>query len=264
MLAKPPMSRYTVTVTHVGRTEIPGPELYWMSDWDRWYPLAFNVAIVRNAERVVLVNTGAPKDLSGLNARWTSNLGDRGKLVRSSRETINARLRSLDLRPADITDVVVTPFQLYSTGGLRSFRRARIHLSKRGWVHFHTTHAHPHDDRWTSIDPETLTYLCVDAWDRVHLLEDEDEIAPGVRTWFAGTHHRASIAVEVDSTAGIVVLSDAFFYYENVEDGRLLGINESIYEALACNERTLRVADHVVPLYDPKVFERYPEGVIAS
>ena len=61
-----------------------------------------------------------------------------------------------------------------------------------------------------------------------------------------------------------MVASDAFFHYENVEDDRLLGINESMYEALACYERTRRVADHVVPLYDPKVFDRYPGGVLAA
>lgn len=255
---------YSVVVASVGRTQIPGPELFWMAGWGEWYELTFNVAVLRKDDVVCLVNTGAPKDLSVLNARWTGIFGDRGRFVRGPRETITARLRQLGLRPSDVTDVVCTPFQMYSTSGLPLFRRARIHLSKRGWIHYHTTHDHPHDDRWTSIAPDVLTYLVVDAWDRVHLLEDEDEIAPGLRTWFSGTHHRASIAVEADSTAGTVVLSDSFFYYENVEDGRLLGINENMYEALACNERTLRVADHVVPLYDPKVFDRYRDGVVAG
>jgi hypothetical protein len=258
------VSGYKVVVAQVGRTSIPGPELFWMTDWDQWYPITFNVALVTSGDVVCLVNTGAPKDLAPLNARWMSIFGERGEYVRGPKETITARLRQLGVKPSEVTDVVCTPFQMYSTSGLPLFRRARIHLSKRGWIHYHTTHDHPHDDRWTSIAPDVLTYLCVDAWDRVHLLEDSDEIAPGIRTWFSGTHHRASVAVEVDSTAGTVVLSDSFFYYENVEAGRLLGINENMYEALACNERTLRVADHIVPLYDPAVFERYPGGVVAS
>ncbi len=63
---------------------------------------------------------------------------------------------------------------------------------------------------------------------------------------------------------GVVAVSDSFFYYENVEDGRMLGLCENMYEALACNERVLRTADHIVPIHDPKVFDRYPDGVIAS
>jgi hypothetical protein len=252
-----------VEVFAVGRTEIPGPELFWMSDWDAWYPLTFNVVLARDADRVVLVNTGAPDDLRAINAKWTSIFGERGRFAREDNETLDAQLGARGLTPADVTDVVTTPFQLYSTGGLMKLPNARIHLSKRGWVHFHTTHEHPHDDRWTSLSPELVHYLTIDAWDRVHLLEEEDAVGPGIRTWFSGTHHRASVAVEIESTAGVVVASDSFFYYENVEEGRLLGINENMYEALATNERALRVADHLVPLYDPRVYERYADGVVA-
>jgi hypothetical protein len=72
------------------------------------------------------------------------------------------------------------------------------------------------------------------------------------------------MVVEVDSTAGTVAISDSFFYYENVEDGKLLGINENMYEALKTNERVLANAKHIVPLYDPKVFERYAGGIVAQ
>jgi hypothetical protein len=258
------MAGMRVDVVSVGRTEIPGPELFWMSDWDQWHPLSINVGVLRSDGRVVLVNTGAPDDLTALNARWMSIFGERGRLQRTDDETLVARLAALGVDAADVTDVVCTPFQAYSTAGIPLFANAVIHLSKRGWVHFHTTHDHPHDDRWTSLSPEVLTHLVVDAWDRVHLLEDEDEVCPGVRTWFSGVHHRASVAVEVDSSAGTVVLSDSFFYYENVEGDRLLGINEDMYEGIACYERARRVADHLVPLYDPKVFDRYPHGVVAG
>lgn len=253
-----------VDVVAVGRTEIPGPELFWMSDWDQWYPLTFNVGVIRGEGRTVLVNTGGPDDLTAINARWMSIFGEKGRFHREPEEHLLARLEALEVDPAGVTDIVATPFQAYSTAGIPLFPNATIHLSKRGWVHFHTTHDHPHDDRWTSLSPELVHHLCIDAWDRVHLLEDEDEIAPGVRTWFSGVHHRASVAVEVDSSAGSVVFSDSFFYYENVEDDRLLGINENMYEGIACYERTRRVADHIVPLYDPKVFDRYPGGVVAK
>jgi hypothetical protein len=254
---------FDVHVLPVGRTEIPGPELFWMAEWDRWFPLSFNVVLIRGEGVTALVNTGAPADLGPLNEMWASILGPRARYEREPGETIEAGLASLGVRPDDVTHVVVTPFQLYSTAGIPLFGNAEICVSRTGWTHFHTTHEHPHDNRWTSFSPEVLVHLVTDAWDRVRLLADDDEVVPGLRTWWAGTHHRASLAVEIDSTAGTVVASDAFFHYENVEDNRVLGINESMYEALACYERTRRVADHIVPLYDPKVFDRYPGGVIA-
>jgi hypothetical protein len=252
-----------VDVVSVGHSLIPGPELFWMSDWDRWYPISFNVGILRSADRIVLVNTGGPEDLTAMNERWSKPFGEKGRFVREAHESLTAQLAALGISPASVTDVVVTPFQLYSTAGIPLFGNARIHLSSRGWLHFHSTHEHPHDDRWTSFSPEVLQYLVIEAWDRVHLLEDEDEVCPGVRTWFAGVHHRASLAVEVDSTEGVVLLSGAFFYYENVEDDRLLGINENMYEGISTYRRARAVADRLVPLYDPKVFDRHPGGVVA-
>jgi hypothetical protein len=255
---------FAVRALPVGRTEIPGPELFWMDGWDQWFPLSFNVLLIQGEGVTALVNTGAPADLGPLNEIWSSILGPRARYERDESETIEARLAAVGVRPDEVTHVFATPFQLYTTAGIPLFTNAQLCLSKKGWIHYHTTHRHPHDNRWTSISPEVLVHLVTDAWDRVRLLEDEDEVVPGLRSWWAGTHHRASVAVEIDSTAGTVVASDAFFYYENVEDDRLLGINENMYEGLACYERTRRVADHIVPLYDPKVFDRYPGGVIAA
>lgn len=254
---------FSVQSLKVGEVEVPGPELFWLSDFDKWYPLAFQVVVLRQGDTVALVNTG-PRDLEPINELWVSLLGERGTLRRSPEEEIVPALASVGLSPADVTHLICTPFQLYSTGNIPLFENAQLCLSKRGWIHYHTTHDHPHDARWNSISKDVLVHLVTDAWDRVRLLEDEDEVVPGLRTWFSGTHHRASIAVEVDTDDGVVVISDSFFYYENVEDGRLLGINENMYEALAANERALRVAKHLVPLYDPKVFSRYPGGIVVK
>jgi glyoxylase-like metal-dependent hydrolase (beta-lactamase superfamily II) len=105
--------------------------------------------------------------------------------------------------------------------------------------------------------------LVTEGWDRVRLLNDEDQIAPGLRTWWCGGHHRASLAVEVETPEGVVIASDAFFYYENVEKDRPLGINESLQEIQSAYARA-RQADHLLPLYDPKVYERYTGGVISA
>ncbi len=253
---------YGVRSLSVGHADIPGPELFWMSSWNDWFTLTFQVVLIQGNGVTALVNTGPGRDLRAMNELWVKILGERAPKRRSDEEFITEALARAGVTPEDVTHVILTPLQLYSTSNVPLFTHANICLSKRGWIHYHTTHQHPHDVRWNSIPRDVLVHMVTDAWDRIRLLEDEDEIAPGLRTWWAGTHHRATIAVEVDTSAGTVVISDAFFYYENVEENRILGINESMYEALACYERA-RKADHRLPLYDPKVFERYPDGVIA-
>lgn len=259
---------WTVHVRSVGTSLIRGPEVFWMNAWDEMLPLAFNVTVARRGDEVVLVNTSPPEPtdsvVEGFPRMRYLHDAPLGDLVRTPEQTMNGALATLGLTPADVTHVLLTPLELYTTGTLHLFTEAQICITRRGWVHFHTTHEHPHDSRWRSFPKETLVDLVTDSWDRVRLLEDEDEVLPGLRTWWSGTHHRESMVVEIDSHAGVVAVSDSFFYYENVEDGRLLGLNESMHEALACNKRVLRVADHIIPIHDPKVFDRYPGGEVAT
>jgi hypothetical protein len=252
---------HSVRILEMGRMEVPAPQVFWMDAWDEWLTLAFNVLLVEGPGVRALVNTGPPDDVAEWRRHVRSVLGERARFERADEQHLLRRLDRLGIAPESVTHLIVTPFTLYSTGGIPWFPNAQICLSRAGWLHFHSTHDHPHDVRWATLSRDVLRYLVIDAWDRVRLLGDEDEIVPGLRTWWAGTHHRASLAVEVDTAAGVVVASDAFFYRENVLENRPLGIGESMQEGLACYERTRRVADHVVPLNDPRMAELHAGGI---
>jgi hypothetical protein len=256
------VSRFGLQMLKVGEGDVPGPELLWLSAFDQWFRLDFQVGLIRGPGVCALINTGPAEDLAPMNDHWAKVLGERARMRRDERWWVMNQLERVGVAPADVTHVILTPLQLYTTSNVDRFPNARICLSRRGWVHFHTTHEHPHDARWHCIPPDILRHLVIDAWDRVRLLDDEDEVVPGLRTWWAGSHHRATLAVEVDTTSGRAVVSDAFFHYRNLEEDRPIGVCENMYEALEAHRRA-RLADHVVPLYDPLVFERYPDGVVA-
>ncbi|WP_353112607.1 hypothetical protein [Microbacterium sp.] len=257
------MTHYSVTTLDVGRSIIPGPELYWMNDFEQWHPLAFQSVLLRGDGVTALVNTGPAADLEPMNAGWASFLGEKARMEREEGHFILDQLAAHDVRPEDVTHVILTPLQLYTVSNVLAFPNAEICLAERGWVHFHTTHDHPHDNRATSIPDEILTALVTTAWPRVRLLKDEDEIAPGLRTWWSGGHHRASLVVEADTARGVVAVSDTYFHLRNVTENIPLGISENMYEVLACYERVRRTADIVLPLYDPANFERHPGGRVA-
>ncbi|MBK5237910.1 MAG: hypothetical protein JJE28_02225 [Actinomycetales bacterium] len=233
-----------------------------MSGWDKWFTLSFQSILVRGNGVVAIVNTGPAEDLEPMNAGWASFLGERAKFSRGEGEFILDQLSQHGVSPLDVTHVFLTPLQLYSVSNVLAFPNARILISRKGWEHFHTTHEHPHDDRDTSIPPAILTEFMGDVWPRIVLLEDEETVVPGIRTWWTGSHHRASYAVEIDTPKGVVVTTDAFFYLENVELNHPIGICENIYEAMTAHARAKR-ADIILPLYDPKNFERFPGGIVA-
>ena len=119
-----------------------------------------------------------------------------------------------------------------------------------------------HIPRQLCIPDETLHYLLFPAWERVSLLEDEDEICPGIRAWWAGTHHRSSMVYVIETQAGPVAIGGCAFKYANLH-GHPLGIGESLAEGAAAYRRIRKEAAHFIPLYDPEVLERYPGGEIA-
>jgi hypothetical protein len=105
-----------------------------------------------------------------------------------------------------------------------------------------------HVPRHLVIPPEVNDYLQNDGWDKLRLLDDEDEVMPGITTFWAGVHHRSSIAVCVNTAKGNVIITVCFFKYPNVEQGKYLGIQESVLEAASTWERLRREGDILVPI----------------
>ena len=120
-----------------------------------------------------------------------------------------------------------------------------------------------HIPRELRIPDSVLSYLQFEAPEKLRLLDDEAEILPGLHAWWAGVHHRSSVAYAIDTAKGTVIATDAVFKYGNVETPHPLGIMESMEECFATYARLQREAAIVVPLYDPEVLDRYPGGVIA-
>jgi hypothetical protein len=106
-------------------------------------------------------------------------------------------------------------------------------------------------------------YLQNEGWERLRLLGDEEEVQPGLRVFWAGVHHRSSMAVAIDTEKGTVIITDCFFKYGNIESGRYLGVMESMMEADATWGRIRKEAAIYASIYDPEVFVRHPEGVLA-
>ena len=144
------------------------------------------------------------------------------------------------------------------------FTKAKICILKRGWIDFLVPEpCTPRFARQLFIDDEQLKWLLTTGWDQIRLLRDEDEIAPGIRSWFAGSHHRSSMGVEIDTPKGVVIFSDAFFRYENIDKNIPIGVCECLEEALKTHDRVRRNASIILPFLDPEIWVRHPGGIIA-
>ena len=255
---------FEVRVLKMGECDVAGPEVYWMSHWQEWVTLAFWMVVLRGPGVTAIVNTGPPEDLRALNERWTAEFGPRGALRRRDDERPLAALASLGIAPSDVTHVLVTPLQSYATANIPLFPNAEICLSRRGWIEdFHAERFPMHVPREHRIPPDVLRYLEFEGHEKLRLLDDEAEIRPGLRAFWAGVHHRSSMCYLAETARGTVAISDCLFTYRNLEAGIPLGIQESLEEFHRTSARLRREADLFLPLYDPEVGRRHPGGRVA-
>jgi glyoxylase-like metal-dependent hydrolase (beta-lactamase superfamily II) len=257
--------KYTVQALKSGTFEVPGPEVYWMENWNHREEMNIILYLVRSGNQNILINTGAPQDLRTLNQAWLNFFGyPEAQITRAESELPQNLLQPYGLTADDITTVIVTPLQAYATANIPLFRNATICISRRGWIEdFQAPTYHLHVPRHLRIPPEVNHYLQNEGWEKIRLLGEEEEILPGLRTFWAGVHHRSSLAVCIDTAAGTVILTDCFFKYGNIENNRYLGVMESMMEADATWKRIRKEADIYASIYDPEVFERHPGGVLA-
>jgi glyoxylase-like metal-dependent hydrolase (beta-lactamase superfamily II) len=254
---------YTVRAFRAARADVPRPEVLFMKGWGEWEKLYFYIFLIQGEGITALINTGPPQDLEILNIHWRAFAGERCQLIREASETPKTILASVGLVPADITHVLLTPLQLYATANLMLFRNAQICMLRRGWIE--DVMARPpwlHVPRELCISDETLNYLLFTSKDRLRLLDDEEDVYPGIHAGWVGTHHRSSALYSISTTKGLVGVSDCAFKYGNL-DGHPLGIGESIEEGYRAYTRIRKEIQHFLPLYDPEVLERYPGGLVA-
>lgn len=254
---------FTLDLLATARTEVPGPQVFWMADWQTTHELCFQVALVRGDGVVALVNGGTVEDLSRHTEGDHGFFGEGARMTRRDGEFVVDQLARLGLAPEDVTHLLITPLTLYAAGNLRLYPNAEIAISKTGWLHFSVTKDHPHEERASMLPDELIAHLVTDAWPRLRLLEDEDEVVPGLRTWWTGGHHRSTLCVDVDTAEGLVSITDVVFVHGNLDRDRPIGICSNIEEWLAAAARLRASGATVLPLFDPGNFARFPGGVVS-
>jgi glyoxylase-like metal-dependent hydrolase (beta-lactamase superfamily II) len=258
------MTKYTITPLKMGETQVPSAEIYWMTKLFGWEQLDFLALLIEGGGNRVLLNTGFPRDFSGLHKHWTTwaraATGEDGHIpVVGENEWIVDALATKGISPDQITHILVSPLTAYATGGLDQFPNAEVCISRRGWIDFHAPDPEiPQLPRPIVFPNHVLQYLVFDAASRIRLLPDEEtELLPGITSWFCGGHHRSSMCFLVDTEHGRVAITDAIFKYRNWQEKIPLGLSENLEEHYRLFAKLQRDAAIVLPLYDPEVPQRY-------
>jgi glyoxylase-like metal-dependent hydrolase (beta-lactamase superfamily II) len=236
-----------------------------MGNWDELEYSPHFIFLARSSGRTVLINTGLPQDpedLEILNAAcrmaYPTNFFPPDRIWPPQQV-----LAEVGIKPEDVTDVLIISMGAYATGNMELFPNAEYYMSRTGWIDFMAPEHPPAFDREVIFTDDTLVYLLTKAWERVHLVGDEEEILPGIKMFWVGCHHRGSMAVSISTTKGTIIISDSIFMYENFEPGIPIGVLENVFECQDALAYIRKEADIVIPIHDPDVLLRYPDGIIA-
>jgi len=166
-------------------------------------------------------------------------------------------------RPQEITDVILSHAHWDHTDGADLFPKAQIWIQKDEY-RYYTADAWQPGGKHGGIDPDDVQMLVgFNMASRLHLVDGDQEILPGIRVYTGGRHTYASQYVSVPTRSGTIVLaSDNMYLYENLEKRAPIAQTFDAASNLKAQDHMKEIAGdpkRVVPGHDPAVMTRFPQ-----
>jgi glyoxylase-like metal-dependent hydrolase (beta-lactamase superfamily II) len=223
------------------------------ADKTRKMDIAMMVWLVRGGGRNILVDTGfyRPQFFKS----WKVN-----DFIRPDEAVAKA-----GVKPDEITDVILTHAHWDHADGTDLFPKAQVWIQKDEYAYY-TGAAWQPGGKHGGIDPEDVDVLLkTNIAGRLHLVDGDQEIAPGVRVYIGGKHTWQSQYVGIATRSGTVVLaSDNMYLYENLDKHVPIAQTFDRDSNLRAQDRMKTIAgkpELIVPGHDPAVLTRFPKVV---
>ena len=212
-------------------------------------PMDYFIWLVRNDERLIVVDTGFDAAMAAKRKRT---------LVREPRDG----LALLGVKAEEVREVIITHMHNDHVGTFFDFPNANFHLQDEEMEFVTGRHMRQaFFSRPYEVD-HVVGMVRLVFGNRVIFHRGEAEIAPGVSVHHIGGHTKGLQSVRVHTKRGWVMLaSDASHYYEHFEQERcfplVYDVSEMI-EGYATLRRLAASPKHIIPGHDPLVLQRYP------
>lgn len=212
-------------------------------------PVDFNIWVLRNAERTILVDTGFGPRASAARGRPLDFDPVEG-------------LARIGISPDEVTDIIITHLHFDHAGSIDRFGKARIHIQDEE-VSFATGRCMCDAFIRRPFDVEDVVTLIRRTYeDRVVFHDGDEEVFPGISVHKFPGHTAGLQAVRVMTRRGVVVLaSDVSHYWANILTMRPFNLTVDSTATLASYRRLIAMVgapDRIIPGHDPKVRRLFP------
>jgi glyoxylase-like metal-dependent hydrolase (beta-lactamase superfamily II) len=142
------------------------------------------------------------------------------------------------------------------------FPNAKVVLSRKGWLEY-AKKERPYFYGEALFPVRPIRYIASLPAERLILVEEEQEVLPGIHCFWVGGHTPCCMAVQVNTARGRVILtSDVAFFERNVTEEHPIGMFYNLWECHEAYKQIRRRADIIVTSHDPGVLGRFPQGEI--
>jgi|TARA_R110002126_G_scaffold86592_1_gene209011 glyoxylase-like metal-dependent hydrolase (beta-lactamase superfamily II) len=212
-------------------------------------PVDFNLWILRNAHRIILVDTGFSPRAAAERKRPLDI------------DPVEALAR-IGVDPDTVEDVVITHLHFDHAGNLDRFGKARFHIQDAE-VAFATGRCMCDAFIRRPFDVEDVVTLVRHTYaDRVVFHDGDDTLAPGITLHAFPGHSAAVQAVRVMTARGPVLLgSDVSHYWSNILNMKPFNLTVDVPATLDTYRRAMALAGaphRFIPGHDPKARRLFP------
>jgi glyoxylase-like metal-dependent hydrolase (beta-lactamase superfamily II) len=253
---------YVIEIYRNGITEAPGPEMFFLDDWNKKYRLYTYVFVVKSSKNTMLIDTGCG-DISKINKMLKEKFKGKISFEIPQDETIQSIIEKAKLDPGKVDHVIVTHLHHDHASNINLFPNAKVVLSKKGLIEY-IKKERPYYYNDILFPPEPIKYIAALPAEKLILVEDEMEILPGIRCFWVGGHTPCCMAVEVNTKKGnVVVTSDVAFLERNVTENLPIGLFYNLWECYEAYKKINNRADFIFTSHDPDLLlKKFPDGKI--
>ena len=254
--------KYSIKIFKNGQTSAPGPEMFYLSEWDRDYNLYTYFFQIKSGGKTILLDTGCG-DTDIINKMLFKEFNGKISFDLPENERIESYIKKGEIIPEEVDYVVLSHLHHDHSSNVGLFKNAKVVLSKKGWLEYmKKERPYYYNDALFPTGP--IKYIASLPAEKIILIDDEIELLPGLRIFYVGGHTPCCLAVEAMTQSGRVVMtSDVAFLKDNVKNNHPIGLFYNLWECFEAYKKINSIADIVLTSHDPDILDKdFPSGII--